>query len=74
MSKHTQKRSHHRPKVIVADSSGSSAISDLRWRDGVAYFTFARDGYSDSVEMSKSDFKEWADSGSLGGWYNENLG
>jgi hypothetical protein len=68
-----QKRSHHRPKVVVADTSDSKAISDLRWRNGQAFFTFARDGYSDSVAMDKETFNEWADSGSLGGWYNENL-
>lgn len=60
-------------KSLSADASGSSAIADLRWKSGVAYFTFARDGYQDSAEMSRQDFNEWADSGSLGGWYNENL-
>jgi len=65
MTKHIiHKRSHHRPKPLVADTTASSAISDLRWKNGTAFF---------SVEMSRSDFKEWADSGSLGGWYNENL-
>jgi hypothetical protein len=58
------------PKVLVADTSESSAIADLRWKNGVAYFTFSRDGYQDSMEMDRETFNEWNDSGSLGGWYN----
>ena len=62
-----------KPKSLNADDSGSTCFSDLRWKNGVAYFTFARDGYQDSAEMSRQDFEEWRDSGSLGGWYNDNL-
>ena len=68
----TKKRSHHKPTHLTADTSGSSAIADLRWKNGVAYFTFARDGYQDSIEMSKQEFEEWSDADSLGGFYNEN--
>lgn len=60
------------PKSLSADTSGSTAIADLRWRSGVAYFTFARDGYQESMEMDRATFEEWRDSGSLGGWWNEN--
>jgi len=64
--------SHRKPRVIVADAD-SNCFSDLRWSNGVAYFTFARDGYQDSEPMDLETFKEWMDSGSLGGWYNANL-
>jgi hypothetical protein len=68
-----KKRSHHAPKVLTADTGDSTAISDLRWKSGTAFFTFARDGYKDSAEMDRETFEEWVDSGSLGGWYNANL-
>ena len=69
---HAPKRSHHKKKVLVADTSGSTAISDLRWQDGTAFFTFARDGYQETADMDKETFEEWAGSGSLGGWWNAN--
>lgn len=61
------------PKVIVADVSGSTCFADLRWKNGTAFFTFARDGYEDSAEMDRDTFEEWASDGSPGGWYNSEL-
>jgi hypothetical protein len=62
------------PKVIVADVSGSTCFADLRWKDGVAYATFARDGSQYEFDVDRDTFNEWASDGSLGGWYNSELG
>lgn len=64
---------HHRKKKVLVADEGSSCFSDVRWADGVAYFTFARDGYQDTAEMDRETFREWMDSGSLGKWYNAYL-
>lgn len=64
---------HHKkkpPKVLVADEA-SSCFSDVRWKAGQAFVTFARDGSQYSYPMSRSDFEEWMDSGSLGKFFNE---
>jgi hypothetical protein len=65
-----KKRSHHKAKPLVANTSASACFSDVRWKSGTAYATFARDGYQVEIEMSRREFKEWADSGSLGGFFN----
>jgi hypothetical protein len=62
-------RSHHKRVTVVADAD-STCFDDVRWSGGVAYATFLRDGYQIEIEMSKAEFAEWADSGSLGGYYN----
>ena len=59
-------------KTIVAQQD-STCFSDLRFKKGVAYFTFARDGYTETATMSRQEFKEWVQSNSLGQWYNANL-
>jgi hypothetical protein len=64
---------HHSRKVIAADAGDSTCFSDVRWSDGIAYFTFRRDGSQDTAPMDRDTFNEWMDSGSLGKWYNENL-
>ena len=64
-------RQKHKPKAVVADTSDSDCFSDLRWSNGVAYFTFARDGYQDSIEMDREEFDTWA-SDDLGRYYNAN--
>jgi len=64
-----KKRSHHKRVVLVADAD-STCFDDVRWANGSAFATFARDGYQIEIEMSRADFEEWIDSGSLGGYYN----
>jgi hypothetical protein len=61
-----------RAKTIVADTSGSTCFSDLRFKNGTAYGTFARDGYEETWDMTRAEFNEWKNS-DLGRWYNENL-
>jgi hypothetical protein len=67
------KHKRSRAKTIVADVSGSKCFDDVRWRSGVAHVTFSKDGSQYEYDVSRADFKEWADSGSLGGWFNEEL-
>jgi hypothetical protein len=43
------------------------------WAKGFAFVTFARDGSQYSYPMSRQNFEEWRDSGSLGGWFNEEI-
>lgn len=61
-----------RSKTLVADTSDSTCFDDLRWKGGTAYMTFT-DGYQDEMDMSKSDFRDWSDSDSLGQYWNFNL-
>jgi hypothetical protein len=68
-NKHHRK---HTSKVLVADQ-GSACFDDLRWKGGTAFATFAKDGSQYTYDMSRGDFEEWMDSGSLGGWFNEEL-
>jgi hypothetical protein len=63
-----QRRS--RAKTIVADVGDSECFTDLRFRNGEAFATFARDGSSYSYEMSRADFREWMDADSLGKFFN----
>jgi hypothetical protein len=71
MKRGTNKRSHHAPKVLVGGES--SCFDDVRWKDGVASVTFAKDGAQYQYDMSRADFKEWADSGSLGDFFNAEI-
>ncbi len=64
-------RGHNRKQTIVADQ-GSTCFDDLRWKDGTAYMTF-QDGYEDEVDMDRSEFMDWVESGSLGGYFNANI-
>jgi predicted metal-binding transcription factor (methanogenesis marker protein 9) len=64
-----KKRSHHKKKTLVADEA-STCFSEMRWQDGIAYATFARDGYQIELEMTKQEFQEWENCGSLGSYYN----
>ena len=66
------KRSHHKPTVIVADTSDSACFSDLRYssKAGGVFATFARDGSMYFYEMSKKEAKAWFDS-DLGRTFNE---
>jgi len=71
MAKRSNKRSHHAPKVLVGGDS--SCFDDLRWKGGTAYATFAKDGEQYEYDMSRADFKDWIESGSLGGYFNANI-
>lgn len=64
-----QGHNSRRGRTLVIDRD-SSAFSDIRWRQGVAYYTFTN-GYSYADAMDKSDFIDWAQSPSLGKWWNE---
>ena len=59
-------------KTLVADCSGSECFSDLRYSNGQIFATFRRDGYEEILDADKSIASEWFNSGSLGGWYNDN--
>lgn len=74
MRQQQKKRSHHKPKVLVADTSDSSCFDDLRYSptDGGVYATFSRDGSQYFYEMSRADAKEWFDD-DLGRYFNENV-
>jgi hypothetical protein len=72
MSTNVKQPKRSRAKPLVADTSDSKCFADLRWRSGTAYATF-NDGGSYTYDVSRKDFKEWANSGSLGGWFNEEL-
>ena len=61
-----------RAKPLIADTSDSACFSDLRWKGGVAYATFARDGSQYEYDMSRSEFKDWMDD-DLGAYFNENI-
>ena len=61
-----------RSKPLVADTDGSTCFTDLRYSGGFAYGTFT-DGTSYSWPCSASEFKEWRDDNSLGGYFNENI-
>jgi len=66
MSQHKRKS---RAKTIVADTSDSSCFDDLRFKNGTAFATFA-DGSQYDYPMSRADFNDWIDSGSLGNFFN----
>jgi hypothetical protein len=61
------------PKVLSADTSGSTCFADVRWKDNTAFVTFARDGSQYEYEMDRATFEEWASDASLGGWFNSEL-
>jgi len=60
-----------RPRALVADTSGSTAFADVRWKAGQVFYAFAN-GYSYSDPMDRQTFKDWRDADSLGKWWNEN--
>lgn len=64
-----QKRSS---RALIADTSGSVCFDDLRFKGGVAYATFAKDGSQYQYPMSRADFQDWA-SDDLGKYFNENV-
>jgi hypothetical protein len=64
--------SRSRSKVVVADCDGSECFADLRWKNGVASYTFT-DGYQDQMEMDRSEFEDWRSDDSLGGYWNSVL-
>jgi hypothetical protein len=66
--------SKRKPKSLSADTSGSTCFSDLRWKAGTAFVTFARDGSQYEFEMDRDTFEEWRSDASLGGWFNSELG
>jgi len=69
-----KKRSHHKPTVIVADTSDSACFDDLRYSSasGGVFATFSKDGRQYHYPMSKRDAQEWFDS-DLGRFFNENV-
>jgi hypothetical protein len=58
-----------RSKTIVADTSGSECFEDLRWKNGTAYATFAKDGSQYTYDLTRDEFKQWA-SDDLGRYFN----
>jgi hypothetical protein len=65
-----QQQQKRASRTIVADTSGSVCFDDLRFKGGVAYATFAKDGSQYQYPMSRSDFKDWA-ADDLGKFFNE---
>jgi hypothetical protein len=60
------------PKVLVADTP-SKCFDDVRWKNGVAFATFHKDGSQYAYPMSRSEFKEWQSSDSLGEFFNDQI-
>jgi hypothetical protein len=58
-----------REKTIVADQA-STCFDDLRWKNGTAFATFAKDGSQYEYEISRQQFLEWIADESLGGFFN----
>jgi hypothetical protein len=84
MSKKQKTIQHHKPapkpkakakksKTLVADCSGSDCFSELIYKDGQIFGTFARDGYQEIWDTDKRTAQEWFNSGSLGGFYNSEI-
>lgn len=63
--------SSKRPRLLVADTSGSTAFSDIRWKGGQVFYTFTN-GYAYSDPMDKATYRDWQGSDSLGEWWNKN--
>jgi hypothetical protein len=63
-----------RAKTLEADTSGSSCFDSLTYDSGVVTASFSNPTIGDwDYDMSLKDFREWASSESLGGWFNDNL-
>jgi len=67
-----KRRSHHKQKPLIADTSDSACFDDLRYANGQVFATFSKDGSQYSYPMSRQDAKEWFDS-DLGRYFNENV-
>jgi hypothetical protein len=67
-------RAAQQHRVLYA-SAPSSCFSEASWQDGVLSLTFANKavGTWDYEGVSLADFMDFAQSGSLGGWFNDNL-
>jgi hypothetical protein len=61
-----------RSKTLVADTDDSVCFSDLRWRDGVVYATFARDNTQYAYDVDRATAKEWF-AGDLGEFFNAEI-
>jgi len=59
-------------RTLIADTSDSACFDNLRFKGGVAYATFAKDGSQYQYPMSRTDFQDWA-SDDLGKYFNENV-
>lgn len=58
-----------RARIIEADQP-SACFVELYYEGGIATATFAKDGTTYDYPMSRSEFREWADDESLGGFFN----
>ena len=59
-------------KTLVA-TMPSTCFDSLTWRDGVATAVFAKDGSVYDYPMDVDDFLDWANSGSLGKTFNDEI-
>jgi len=71
---------HERPEGSVENDGGvltattpSVCFDDLSWEDGTATATFAKKGAVYDFDMSKEEFLKWADSESLGEYFNDSI-
>jgi hypothetical protein len=63
-----------RATELKADTSGSSCFSAAKFKNGVLSLTFANPTVGTwEYEISRAEAKEFFDSESLGGWFNDNL-
>jgi hypothetical protein len=60
------------PQTLVADLP-SKCFDDLRWKNGTAYATFNKGGEQYLYPMTRTEFEDWADSESLGGFFNDEV-
>jgi hypothetical protein len=59
--------------TIIANKA-STCFDNLEWNDGVATATFTNKTAGDwDYEMTREEFLEWAQSDSLGEYFNENI-
>jgi hypothetical protein len=60
--------------TIVANQP-STCFDNLEWTDGIATASFANKTVGDwDYEMTREEFLEWAQSDSLGEYFNDNIG
>ena len=72
--KPTPARRQTRAKELKADTSGSTCFSAAKFKNGVLSLTFANPTIGTwQYGMSRAEAKEFFDSESLGGWFNDNL-
>jgi hypothetical protein len=63
-----------RAKELKADTSGSTCFSAAKFKNGVLSLTFANPTVGTwEYEMSRAEAKEFFDSESLGGYFNDNI-